>query len=244
MLDTTCDDILPGGLRLLQPINGPRVNMDTILLSAWVKVRSGTREILEAGCASGAISLILAMKHRNIHVTGVDIQSELIQLAVKNAEANGLSERVKFIAGDIRDKDILPRGRYDAIVINPPYSSTNAGRESPDASRTTARLEVSCTPDDVAELAGRVLKSRGRLYAVFASGRLDVFVSSMLRHNVIPKRIRPVYPKAGYNSGIFLSECIRNGGEGLTILPPLYVRGDDNAYTPEILKAYQTDGYI
>ncbi|MBQ3402847.1 MAG: methyltransferase domain-containing protein [Synergistaceae bacterium] len=240
----TCDDVLFGRLKILQPQNGPRVNMDTILLSSWVRVRSGTHEVLEAGCASGAVSLILAMKYGSIHVTGIDIQEELVRLAELNATNNGLNDRAKFIAGDIRDKDILPREHFDVLVVNPPYSSLSSGRESPDISRTTARLEASCTPDDVAELAFRTLKCRGRLFAVFASGRLDVFMAAMMRHRITPKRLRFVYPNEGTNSGIFLSEFVKLGGEGLSILPPLYVGDKEGNYTPELLKAYEPDGNI
>lgn len=244
MPDTTVDDVLFGSVRMIQPSTGPRVNMDTVLLSAWVRVRSGMREILEAGCAAGAVSLILAQRYGNIHVTGVDIQPELVRIAGINAENNKLSDRVKFIVGDIRDKKLLPSGKFDALVMNPPYSSLMAGRESPDASRTAARLEVSCTPDDVAELARRVLKSRGRLFTVFTSLRLDGFLSAMRDRRVIPKRLRPVYPAMHRNSGIFLLECVKDGGEGMTILPPLFVRDEDGNYTPEILKAYEPDGHI
>ena len=244
MSETTFDDVLFGSVRMIQPLTGPRVNMDTVLLSAWVKVRSGTHEILEAGCASGAVSLILAQRYGNIHVTGVDIQPELVRIAEINAENNNLSGRVKFIAGDFRVKSLLPSGKFDALVINPPYSSVMAGRESPDESRTSARLEVSCAPDDVGELARRVLKSRGRLFAVFASLRLDGFLSAMRNHRIIPKRLRPVYPDINHNSGIFLLECVKDGGEGLSLLPPLYVRDESGNYTSEILKAYQPDGNI
>ena len=244
MLETTCDDMLFGRLRLLQPVNGQRVSMDTVLLSAWVKVRSGTREILEAGCASGAVSLMLAMKHDRVRVTGVDIQPELVELATLNATNNGLTDRVTFVAGDIRNKSLFPREKFDIVAANPPYSSLNAGRESPDSSRTTSRLEVSCTPDDVAGFAHRVLKSRGRLFTIFTSGRLDAFMSAMRNHRMTPKRLRPVYPAMNYNSGVFLSECVKDGGEGMTILPPLFVRDEGGNYTAEILKAYEPDGYI
>ena len=150
---TSCDEILRGRLRLLQPQTGPRVNLDTILLSSWVKFRSGHSRFLEAGCASGAISLLLALRFRNIHVTGIEIQPDLVNLAKTNAENNALADRVTFIHGDIRDKDILPREYYDVLVVNPPYESPSGGRPSPDISRHTARHELSCTPDDVAELA-------------------------------------------------------------------------------------------
>ncbi len=244
MTETTFDDVLFGNVRMIQPLNGPRVNMDTVLLSAWVKIRSGMREILEAGCASGAVSLILAQRYGNIHVTGVDIQPELVRIAEINAVNNNLADRVKFMAGDIRDKKLLSSGKFDALAVNPPYSSVSAGRESPDDSRTRARLEVTCTPDDVAELARRVLKSRGRLFAVFASQRLDGFLSAMREHRIIPKRLRPVYPKMNYNSGIFLLECVKDGGEGMNILPPLFVRDESGNYTAEIMRAYEPDGNI
>ena len=240
----TSDEILYGKLKLFQPEDFARVNMDTILLSAWVKVRSGHNKFLEAGCASGAISLLLAMKFENIKITGIDIQSNLIELAKLNAENNNLDDRVNFIEGDLRDKNILPREYFDGLVINPPYSSLNSSRQSINISRSTARLELNCTIDDVADLAQRVLKSKGRLFAVFTSERLDVFLASMLAKKIIPKKIKPVYPKININSGIFLIECIKNGGEGLTILPPLIVRDENNNYTQELLRAYEIDGQL
>ena len=236
---TSCDDILYGRLKLIQPETGPRVNLDTILLSSWVKFRSGHSRFLEAGCASGAISLLLAMRFRNIQVTGLEIQSELVEMARVNAENNDLADRVSFIAGDLRDRNILPREHFDVLVMNPPYESSSRGRVSSDYSRSTARHELTCTPDDAAEFASRVLKSRGRFFSVFTSGRLDVFMAAMTAHRVTPKRIRFVYPDINHGSGIFLFEGIKDGGEGLEILPPLFVRDSEGNYTPEILRSYE-----
>ena len=239
MILTSCDDILYGSLRLIQPVNGQRVNLDTILLSSWVKFRSGHHNFLEAGCATGAISLLLAMRFKNIHVTGIEIQSELVDLAKTNAENNALSDRVDFIAGDLRDKNILPREAFDVLVINPPYESQSRGRVSPDSSRSVSRHGMTCTPDDVGEFGYRVLKSRGRIFSVFTSSRMDVFIGAMTAHRLIPKRVRFVYPDMNHDSGIFLLECIKDGGEGLSVLPPLYVRDVDGEYTPEVLRAYE-----
>ena len=236
---TSCDDILYGRLKLIQPVNGQRVNLDTILLSAWVKFRSGHHRFLEAGSAAGAISLLLAMRFRNIHVTGIEIQSELVDLAKTNAENNALSDRADFIAGDLRDKNILPRESFDVLVMNPPYESQARGRVSPDSLRSLSRHELTCSPDDVGELGYRVLKSRGRIFTVFTSARMDVFIGAMTAHRLIPKRIRFVYPDMNHGSGIFLLECIKDGGEGLCVMPPLYVRGADGEYTPEVLRAYE-----
>lgn len=240
--NATYDEILCGRLKLLQPKEGPRVNLDTVLLASWVKVRAKHSRFLEAGCATGAISLILARKFpNNFHITGLELQSELVELANQNAKINSLSERVKFIAGDLRDDKIFTREAFDGLVVNPPYEALNAGRKSSNPSRSTARLELTCTPEDAAELASRVLKSKGRLFAVFASWRLDVFMSAMLRSKIIPKRLKPVYPDANSNSGIFLIECIKNGGKGLMLLPPLFVRDEKGNYTQDLLDAYEID---
>ena len=238
MPDCTFDEI--NNLKLIQPAVGPRVNMDTVLLASWVKKTRGNAKFLEAGCAMGAVSLLLASKFtKNFHITGLDIQDELIKMANTNAQNNKLSDRANFVAGDLRDRNLFQRESFDGIVINPPYSSVKAGHESNDSSRSTARLEVSCTPDDVGEFAFRSLKSRGKLFAVFASARLDVFMNAMAKHKIIPKRLKPVYPKIDCNSGIFLIECVKNGGEGLVLMPPLIIRNGDNNYTKELLDAYR-----
>ena len=96
-------------LKLIQPSVGPRVNMDTILLASWVKKTRGSAKFLEAGCAAGAVSLLLASKFtRNFFITGLEIQSGLVEIANINAKNNNLAERVNFISGDLRDKNIFP----------------------------------------------------------------------------------------------------------------------------------------
>ncbi len=234
----TFDEI--NNLKLFQPTTGPRVNMDTILLASWVKKRRGDTKFLEAGCAVGAVSLLLALKFtKNFHITGIDIQSELIEIANVNAQNNALENCVNFVTADLRDKSIFPNENFDVMVINPPYSSLTAGRESENLSRSTARLEITCTPDDVGKLASRVLKEHGRLFAVFTSSRLDVFINSMMKYKIVPKRLKPVYPKINCNSGIFLIECVKNGGEGLTLMPPLTIRNVNGSYTSELLDLYK-----
>ena len=72
----------------------------------------------------------------------------------------------------------------------------------------------------------------------------ELILSAMRNHRMTPKRLRPVYPNMHYNSGVFLCECVKDGGEGMSVLPPLFVRDDEGGYTAEILKAYEPDGHI
>ncbi len=244
------DEILRGKLILKQAFDSPRVNLDTILLAAWVKIHSNNSHFLEIGCASGAISLILAMKFGGkFRITGLDIQQELVNLANQNLEANAnsennLSERVKFFHGDIRDRNIFMNTCFDAIVINPPYETIARSRTSKHESVTTARIDSTCSPVDIADAASRLLKSRGRLFTVFNAARLPEFVQAMTSRRIILKRLRFVHPKLDRNANIFLAEFIKDAGDGVIILPPLFVYGADGKYTPEVLDAYKLDGAI
>ena len=68
--------ILYGFLDMIQPEDGPRVNMDTVLLAGFAGLKNGERAI-ELGCAHGAVSLILAKRFGGAFVEGLDVQPAL-----------------------------------------------------------------------------------------------------------------------------------------------------------------------
>jgi len=87
-------------------------------LSEIIKGGSG----LDLFCYSGAWTLKLA--NSGAEVTGVDESSRAIQWAERNAELNGLREKVKFVTEDVFSfvKNELRQNerRYDFIVLDPP----------------------------------------------------------------------------------------------------------------------------
>lgn len=120
-MEITLDDVLYGKLKLKQPLHGPRVSVDTVLLSWFVRLRSRDR-VIELGTASGAVALILAKRWQKVSaIKGIDIQEELIEIARENALANGLKDRVIFERGDVREiSAICSPQSFDAVVVNPP----------------------------------------------------------------------------------------------------------------------------
>lgn len=75
--------------------------------------------IVDLGTGTGAIALALARAFPGAEVMGVDRSEEALSLARENAERNGLSGRVKWIASDWLDA--VQGGPFDWIVSNPPY---------------------------------------------------------------------------------------------------------------------------
>jgi release factor glutamine methyltransferase len=76
--------------------------------------------ILDVGAGSGVIAVTLAKQLPEARVTAVDVSSEALAAARRNAEKNGVGERVMFLEGDLFSP--LPAGAaFDLIVSNPPY---------------------------------------------------------------------------------------------------------------------------
>ena len=245
-METTLDDLLHGELKLYQPLvdHGPRVNIDTILLAHYVRMKARDR-VLELGCAHGAVSLILA-RRRSLQreddrgtIEGMDIQEELVALAARNAQLNDLQRLVTFKTGDLRkSRELFPPQTYDVVLMNPPYDEIGKSQRHLSTVMATALHGEQCALCDVIAAAGYLLKNRGRLFLILRAKRLGELFSLMDQYNVRPKRLRAVHPKPGSAASVVLVEGVRASGEGIIIEPPLFVQGENAAYTADLEAAY------
>ena len=77
-------------------------------------------EILDIGTGSGNLVIALATQHKTARLTAVDRSEAALAVAQRNAMKHGVSERIRFLQGDL----FAPLGtgeRFDFIVSNPPY---------------------------------------------------------------------------------------------------------------------------
>lgn len=139
--EVSLDALLGGRVRLLQPKDGLRAAIDPVFLAASVPALSG-QSVLEVGCGSGAAALCLAARVPGVSVTGLDIQTDLIQLAHDSADLNRMAERVSFVAGDLLAPPATIRERrFDHVMANPPFAKRGTGRISPDRGKALASVE-------------------------------------------------------------------------------------------------------
>ena len=80
------------------------------------------RTVLDCFTHTGSFALNAALGGAD-HVTAVDVSASAVELARANAERNGLTERMDFLAADVFD--LLPAlerepRRYDFIILDPP----------------------------------------------------------------------------------------------------------------------------
>jgi tRNA1(Val) A37 N6-methylase TrmN6 len=204
----THDEILYGKLKLWQPDEGPRVNMDTVLLAAYVRLRPrASSSFIELGAAAGAVSFMLALRFpERFSILGIEIQEELEALARRNHLENGFGGNVAFRRMDLREHRELPAESFDGLVVNPPYDEEGRGRKSLSETAAIARQSACCGLPDVIQAARWLLKTRGRFFAVFRAARLGEFLTLMTDGGIEPKRLRLVYPREGEKANLFLVE--------------------------------------
>jgi len=78
--------------------------------------------VADIGTGSGAIAIALALEIGILGVIATDISADALNLALENAQALGVKERINFRRGDL----LIPLldDRVDVIVSNPPYIAT------------------------------------------------------------------------------------------------------------------------
>lgn len=218
-------ETLPNGLTLFQDDRFFKLGQDSVLLSAFAKIRRRAK-VLDLGCGTGALALLCWRE--DLTLTGLEIQPEALDLFRRSIEENGLSN-VTALEGDMRQmRTLLPHGSMDYVICNPPYFGRNTGAAAPTAEKRTARQDICCTVEEVAVAASFVLHTGGKAAFVFRPERLWVLLEALDCVRLVPKRLRFVHQNALASPSAVLVECRKGGSaEGLIIEPPLLVESEE-----------------
>ena len=87
--------------------------------------------ILDLCTGSGCIGLAVASRVKDAKVTLADISKDALQVARKNITAQKLSGRVTCVQANALEKPSAFLGKFDLIVSNPPYITTEEMMELP-----------------------------------------------------------------------------------------------------------------
>ncbi len=230
IFDLQCD-----GLKIIQHPDGYAFTTDAVLLANTVRAAKGDR-ILELGAGSGVISLLLSKKTRAAHITAVEIQPRLADMARRSVELNALSDRVEILEGDMKLIDFSER-RFDVVCSNPPYM-TYSGDGSDATETEICKSEVAVTVAEVVSTAAKALKYGGKFFVVLKSERLTDLIDGMRRNLIEPKVITPVQPTAKKDVDTVLVTGIKNGKSGVKITRPLIITEADGSYTETVRRMY------
>ena len=211
---------------------------DSFLLSAYPALKPKLR-VCDLGSGTGLLGLLLLRREANLHITGVELQEAAVRLAEKNAIENHLTDRLSTVQGDLREiRSLLPAGRFDVVVSNPPYYAAGSGFLHRDAALRSARAELSCTLDELCGAAAYLLRWGGSFCLVHKPERLTDVLVTLRSRGLEPKRLRFVRKTAGAAPSLLLAEGRRGGKPGLHIEAPLVLQNAGGAPFAELDAIY------
>jgi len=232
--DESIDDLQLKNLKLIQKEKAFRFGIDAVLLSDFAVVKNKHR-VIDLCTGTGIVPFLIYGKYVPKEVYGLEIQEEMVEMAIRSSKLNNTDNIVKFNCGDLKDKSILESlGRFDVVTVNPPYKLNSAGILNTNDKLSIARHEVLCNLEDVIIASKKLLKDNGRMFIVHRPERLADIFCLMRKYSIEPKRVKMVHPKAKKPANIVLVEGQRDGGSFLKWEEPLYVYDDNGKYTKEI----------
>lgn len=233
-----CLDDLQNGLFIIQKQNGFKFGIDAVLLADFAK-SARSSATLDLCTGTGIVPILLSEKTNTPKIYGLEIQEDIAEMAQHSVQYNNLNERVYITGGDLNNAPcIYGRSKFDKITCNPPYMKCGAGLQNDTDTKSVSRHEIMCTLDDVLRVSRELLISKGRFFMVHRASRLADILCTMRKYRIEPKQLRLVHPSPEKAPNLVLVEGMKDGGEELKILPPLYVYDSDGNYSEEINKIY------
>ena len=149
----------------------PNQDTEHVVEEALKGLTAGGIRILDLCTGSGCILLSLLQYSTDTTGIGTDISGEALEVAARNAERLGLSERCRFLQGDLfaaledRGGDGCEKDRlFDLIISNPPYIPYGALDGGEDGLVFYRRIAAD---------AGKWLKPGGKLFLEIGDGQAE-----------------------------------------------------------------------
>ncbi|MHB8918822.1 MAG: peptide chain release factor N(5)-glutamine methyltransferase [Desulfocucumaceae bacterium] len=143
--------------------------------------------VVDVGTGSGAIAVSLAAFLKKARVCAVDISTEALAVAARNAARHGVAARVEFLQGDLLEPLMKIKGlRADLVAANLPYvPSSEMPGLMPDVREYEPHRALDGGPDGLDHYrrlipqARELLRDGGRLLMEIAPGQGTALRESM-----------------------------------------------------------------
>lgn len=234
------DDLQLGGIRIIQNPAWFCFGTDAVLLADYAsKSIKKDSVVLDLCTGNGIVPLLLSQKSGASKIHGIEIQSDVAEMANRSVSLNNLDEKIRITCGDLKvAESIFGKRTFDYITCNPPYKESGGGLTNKTDPTAVARHEILCNLEDVIRVSSILLKPLGKLCIIHRPERLADIMCLMREYKIEPKRLRFVHPSAERTATMILVEGSFCGGRKLFLDPPLYMYKSPNIYSDEIEKIY------
>ncbi|WP_414045440.1 tRNA1(Val) (adenine(37)-N6)-methyltransferase [Macrococcus equi] len=232
------DKLIKENLSIIQNDEVFSFSTDALLLAHFTTLKKKDK-VMDICSGNGIIPLLLSHK-TNMPIEGIEIQSQLVDMARRSFQYNHLESQIEMHAMDIKDvkKNFIP-SQYDVVTCNPPYFRSNQSYQHLKEAHRIARTEILCTFADCVSAAQHLLKQGGKMVVVQRADRLVDVLVDMRAQNIEPKRIYSIYSSPNKPQAItIVVEGIKGGKPDAKVMPPFYIYDGKNEYSQEMCEVY------
>ena len=168
-----------------------KVGTDGTLLGAWTELR-GCQTILDVGCGSGLVALMLAQRSE-ASIDAIDIDADAVAQTRINIANSPFAGRIRAWHEPLQQfsGQAERAGAYDLIVSNPPYFVSSL--KCPDKQRNTARHTDTLPLDELFEGCRKLLAPHGHFALILPYDQREMLFATAHLHNFSLHRETAVY---------------------------------------------------
>ena len=122
---------------IIQEKSAHKVGTDGVLLGSWVSCKKSNK-VLDVGCGSALITLMLAQRNLECNITGIEIDQQSSIEAILNVKNSNWKDRISVLNTSLQQ--FRTQEKFDLIVSNPPFFARNKSQERRDIARHANRL--------------------------------------------------------------------------------------------------------
>lgn len=187
------------------------LSTDSIALSGFAKLPKNAK-VLDLGAGCGTLGLLLCARYDDCAVTGIELTENAHQMALHNAQTNGISHRLTSICRDLKTiPEFLKAGSFHTCIANPPYYT--GGPKS--GTLPLARHTDACDLPDLFRAAAWALQYGGDFYLVHKPEQLGAICCHAGIHKLEPKRLLLLRHKEDGPVSLILLQCRKGAKPGM-----------------------------
>ncbi len=212
------NDLFDYNLKIYQDTDKFKFSLDSLLLSEFVDIKKSDGKLLDLCSGNAPLPLILASRY-DIEVTGIEIQPEIYELAVKSITYNNLDSKIIMLNINAKDtNNYFPGNSFDIVTCNPPFFKVNkSSLLNENKEKAIARHELTITLEEIIATSANLLKDNGKFYLVHRPERLEEILNYANKHNLHVKEIEFIYTNIKDYAIMVLFKFVKNAKTGVKI---------------------------
>lgn len=204
-----------------------KIGTDAVLLGAWAHTfaNENPQTILDVGCGTGIVSLMLAQRYPQANVCAIDIQQEASAICSENFQSSPFKQRLEVKNSNL--ESFKSSIKFDLIVSNPPYfsQSTLSKQSHNQIARHTLHLNATTFFKNVIKLS----KPTSSICLIIPTLCLNEWLDAGRICGFTPRKICHIRTRK--NSKVVRSLVLFSFTGGTPIETELVIRNEDGSFS-------------